>query len=223
VYELAESSAKEVRKVAYDALLEAGDKHADPDLALLPEELDAAQIFSMTESRMRSSRDVGIELIRKHYARIGGAERLAWLMQSADREVRSFAVRLLWEKHRKRTTPPEWRPPGRRAKLEDAGAFTDVEALRALLRRVLLTPPPGRSLEALDRARAKKLPASVVKKNLVEIVRDLAVEDRDFARLVVPVLEEVTGSIAKGEWQACLSALVTLRAAHGKDLSGGAS
>jgi hypothetical protein len=83
VYELAESTAKEVRKVAYDALLEAGERHADPDLALLPEELDAAQIFSMTESRMRSSRDVGIELIRKHYARIGGAERLGWLMQTS--------------------------------------------------------------------------------------------------------------------------------------------
>jgi hypothetical protein len=62
-----------------------------------------------------------------------------------------------------------------------------------------------------------------VKRSLVEIVRDLAVEDRDFARLVVPVLEEVTGSIAKGEWQACLSALVTLRATHGKDLWGSAS
>jgi hypothetical protein len=57
-----------------------------------------------------------------------------------------------------------------------------------------------------------------VKRNLVEIVRDLAVEDRAFARLVVPVLEELTGSIAKGEWQACLSALMTLRSAHGSDL-----
>jgi hypothetical protein len=220
VYELAESSAKEVRKVAYDALSEAGEAHADPDFALLPEELDAAQIFSMTESRMRSSRDVAIELIRKHYARIGGVERLGWLMQSADAEVRSFAVRLLWEKHRPRATPPGWQPP-RGGAIEEAGAFTDAEALRDLLRRLLFTTPPTRSLESLDQARAKKLPASVTKRKLVEIVRDLGVRDVAFARLVLPLLEEFTGSIAKGEWQACLSALMTLRSVHGPAVEGG--
>jgi hypothetical protein len=96
VYELAESSAKEVRNLAYDALFQAGEPDADPELALRVEDLDPAQIFSMTESRRRSTRDAGMDLIRKHYARVGGAERLAWLMQSADREVRLFAVRLLW-------------------------------------------------------------------------------------------------------------------------------
>lgn len=219
VYELAESSAKEVRTIAYDALAQAGARNADPDLALLPEELDAAQIFSMTESRSRSSRDVAIELIRKHYARIGGKERLGWLMQSADREVRFFAVRLLWEKHRPRGVPSEWAPRGlaRETKLrkpEDAGPFDDAEALRDLLRRLLMTIPPGRSMEQLEGARTKKLSASAAKRNLVELVRDLGVADAAFAALVAPVLEEQTGSYAKGEWQACLAALVTLRSTH---------
>lgn len=220
VYELAESSAKEVRKIAYDALSQAGESYADPDFALLPEELDAAQIFSMTESRMRASRDIAIELIRKHYKRIGGAERLGWLMQSADREVRFFAVRLLWEKHRPRGVPAEWKPKPpagstKKARLEDAGPFKDAEALRDLLKRLLFTIPPGRSMEALEGARTKKLPAGVAKRNLVDIVRDLALEDAAFAQIVAPVLADHTGSKAKGEWHACLSALMTLRSRHG--------
>jgi len=215
VYELAEASAKEVRNVAYDALSQAGTRHADPDLALLPSELDAAQIFSMTESRARASRDVAIELIRKHYALIGGATRLGWLMQSADREVRMLAVRLLWEKHRPRAIPAGWKVPGTTKSIEDAGAYADVDALRGLLRRLMFTVPPPRSLEALEQARSKKLPSSVAKRNLIEIVRDFAVEDASFAKLVAPVLGEFTGSVAKGEWQACLSALMTLRRAHG--------
>jgi hypothetical protein len=39
-------------------------------------------------------------------------------------------------------------------------------------------------------------------------------EDESFARVVAPVLGEFTGSLAKGEWQSCLSSLVRLRAAH---------
>ena len=209
VYELAESNAKEVRNLAYDALVSAGDPDADPEFALKLDELDAAQIFSMTESRKRSTRDVAMELIRKHYGRLGGAERLGWLMQSADREVRLFAVRLLWEKHRPKRGPRDTRQP-----------FTDLEALRGLLRRLLFMVPAVRSMEKLDQARAKKLPASIAKRHVIEIVRDLGVADREFAEMVAPVLGEFTGSIAKGEWQACLSALMQLRAAHGIAVEG---
>jgi hypothetical protein len=189
----------------------AGEPSADPDFSLKPEELDAAQIFTMTESRKRSTRDVAMELIRRHYGRIGGAERLTWLMQSADREVRLFAVRLLWEKHRPRALPKDWRPS--RGRIEDAGRFEDVEALRALLRRLLFTVPPGRSMDQGD-ARARRLPASVAKQRVIEIVRDVGTSDAAFAQLALPVLAEFTGSMAKGEWQACVQAIVQLRSAH---------
>jgi hypothetical protein len=209
VYELAESNAKEVRNLAYEALTTAGDEDADPEIALKLDELDAAQIFSMTESRKRSTRDVAMELIRKHYTRLGGAERLGWLMQSADREVRLFAVKLLWEKHRPKRGPKDKSQP-----------FTDADALRGLLRRLLFMVPPVRSMEALDQARAKKLSASVAKRHVIEVVRDLGVADKEFAEIIAPVLGEFTGSIAKGEWQACLSALMQLRAAHGLAVEG---
>ena len=219
VYELAESNAKEVRNVAYDALFQAGEPDADPDLALRLEDLDAAQIFSMTESRRRPTRDAGMDLIRKHYGRIGGAERLGWLMQSADREVRLFAVRLLWERHRPRGIPAQWRLPEGKA-IGSGEAFDDAETLRALLRRLLFMVPPTRSAEALDQARAKKLPASIAKRHVIEVVRDLGVLDAAFAEVVAPVLGEFTGSVAKGEWEACLAALMRLRAVHGLAVEG---
>ena len=219
VYELAESNAKEVRNIAYDALFEAGEPDADPDYALRLEDLDAAQIFSMTESRRRPTRDAGMDLIRKHYNRIGGAERLGWLMQSADREVRLFAVRLLWERHRPRGIPSQWRLPEGKT-LASGGAFDDAETLRALLRRLLFMVPPTRSAEALDQARAKKLSASIAKKHVIEVVRDLGVLDAAFAEVVAPVLGEFTGSVAKGEWQTCLAALMRLRAVHGLAIEG---
>ena len=51
------------------------------------EEIDPAQIFRLTESRIRQSREVAMEMIARHYARLGGPERLAWLMESADRSA----------------------------------------------------------------------------------------------------------------------------------------
>jgi hypothetical protein len=216
IYELAEADAKEVRNVAYDAMLKAGEGTADPLLTLKPEELDAQQVFALSESPKRTTREVAMELIRKHYGRLGGAERLGWLMQSADREVRLFAVRLLWEKHRPRALPPGWSPSKKGAmKIEDAGRFEDVTALRGLLRRMLFGLPPGRSGEPGEESAVKRrLSASVVKRNVIELVRDMGVGDAAFAGLVAPVLEEFTGSLAKGEWQACLSALAHLRSAH---------
>ena len=60
----------------------------------------------------------------------------------------------------------------------------------------------------------RRLSASVAKRRVVELVRDLGLEDESFARVVAPVLGEFTGSVAKGEWQSCLASLVQLRAAH---------
>src|SRR5207253_11396902 len=105
---------------------------ADLSATLRVAELDPGRVFSMTESRHRGTREVGMELIRRHYGRLGGIERLGWLMESPDREVRQCAVRLLWEKHRPLRLPPGWRPRGEDARPadHDAGRFGDVEALR---------------------------------------------------------------------------------------------
>lgn len=103
-----------------------------------------------------------------------------------------------------------------------SGPFRDVEALRDFLRRILYGLPPGRSMEPKDDVNVRRhLPANVAKKNAIEVVRDLAIEDIEFAKLVVPVLSEFTGSIAKGEWQACLTAMVQIANKHpGLDVPG---
>ncbi|MCY0999799.1 hypothetical protein OWM54_21920 [Myxococcus sp. MISCRS1] len=223
VYELADAEAKEIRNLAYDALLRAGEEGADARYVLHPEELDPVKVFSLTESTKRSTREVAVELIRRHYARLGGAERLTWLMQSADREVGLFAVRLLWEKHRPTHLPEGWKPAGaKEAPATGGGApFADVPALREFLRKMLFGLPPGRAKEAREGEVQKRLSASVAKRRVIELVRDLGLEDESFARVIAPVLGEFTGSMAKGEWQSCLASLVQLRTAHPSAQLGG--
>jgi hypothetical protein len=220
--DIADTDAVDVRRLALDAMLKAGDPAADPACTCTLDELRPETIFPLTESRRRAVREAGMELIRRHYSRLGGQERLAWLMTSADREVRLFAVRILWEKHRPRSFPQSWKP--RVSSLDAAvhsgevGAFDDVVALRAFLRRVLFALPPGRSMEAKEGETIRRISSSLAKRRVVEIVRDLAVDDATFANAVRPLLEEMTGSLARGEWQSCLQALCAIDAVHGRPL-----
>lgn len=215
IYELGDSEAKEVRSFAHEALLGAGDATADPACTLKPEELSAAGVLGMAESRQQRTREIAMELFRRHYAQLGGADKLGWLMQSADREVQKFAVRLLWEKHRPRALPAEYVPAKRsNIPFERAGDFTDTDALGTLLRRTLFALPPGRAKEAAEGQGRRRIPQSVVKRNVVEIVRDLALDDASFAATVVPIFMEMVGSTAKGEYQACLAALARIDHAH---------
>ncbi|MBL8923641.1 MAG: hypothetical protein JNJ54_32605 [Myxococcaceae bacterium] len=215
VYELADSEHKEVRNLCLNALENAGAPTADAACTLTVEEIDAAQVFRLTESRIRQSRDVAMELIAKHYQRLGGPERLAWLMESADRGVRTMAVRMLWERHRPASLPDGWKPKGPAKLPESAGRFQNVQVLQDFLRTLLFGLPPGRAAEA----REGELPrrnagAQVAKRRAIEAARALAVEDEGFARAVSPLFLEFSGSIARGEWQSCLAALATVKLAH---------
>ncbi len=224
VYELAESDAKEVRNVAYDALLKAGEPNADAASTLTPDELEPGKVFALTESRKRSTREVGLEVIRRHYARLKAAERLPWLLESGDREVRQAAIRLLWEKHRPVPYPDDWAPRaegragegnGARRGAEGRRRLDDPSMLLGVVRRVLFGLPPGRAAEAPEGGPSRRrVPASVAKRNVIDVVRDYGVENPAFAEAVAPVLGEFTGSLAKGEWQACLAALARWRATH---------
>ncbi|MFO0559870.1 MAG: hypothetical protein U0269_17760 [Polyangiales bacterium] len=215
LFELADHEDSVVRRFAFDALTKAGDPDAPKESTPTVDELDAAKVFALTESRRRATRDIGMALILKHYKKLGGAEKLGRIMESPDRDVRQFAVRLLWERHRPRDLPEGWKPKAKGSPaLEETTRFADVQALRDFLRRLLFGLPPGRAGEALEVAATRHVPASVAKRNVIEVVKDLGIEDEAFAKLIAPVLQEFTGSLAKGEWQACLSALAQLRSAH---------
>jgi len=217
---LADTDHQDVRRLALDALTRAGDPAADPACTCTVDELSADAVFPLTESKRRPVREAGLALIRTHYARLGGEQRLAWLMTSADREVRLFAARLLWDKHRPRSFPQTWKP--KKSGLDPtvldgtAGAPSDASALGAFLRRVLFSLPLGRSMEAKDDdgGAYRRLPTSIAKRRLIEVVRDLALEDAAFADAAVPVLQELSGSLAKGEWQSCVQALCAIDAAR---------
>jgi len=226
VYRLAANDHKEPRKIGSEILLEIGEAHEGRPVAPV-DWLVPARVFALAESAVKSSREVASALIRRHYHRLGGPAKLAWLMESPDREVRLFAVRLLWEQHRPLTIPKDWKPKkgpgiGDRAANGAVGGgdelarFETGEALRQFLRTVMFGLPPGRveRREPIEGLPSRRLPASEGKRRLVEVVRDLAIEDGEFAPVAVSVLDEFMHSHARGEWQGCVAALARIRRAH---------
>jgi hypothetical protein len=212
LYELARSRFREGRALAAEALLHIGEPDADPKAVPPVSWLNAGQVFALAESPVKATREIALTLVRRHYERLGGVERLGWLMESPDREVRLFAVRLLWERHRPLPHAKAAGPTG-----TAHARFSSTEALQQFLRTVLLGLPPGRMerRESADDALPDRpLPASRAKRALIDVVRDMAVEDAGFAAVIVPVLEEMMHSRAKGEWQACVAALARIRRAH---------
>ena len=248
LYTMAASLHREPRAAACELLLGMGgapDQAADPDV--IPASwLDGRRLFALAESPHKATRETALTLIRRTYDRVGGAERLGWLMESSEREVRLFAVRLFWDRHRPRALPEGFVPA------KDTGAnlgcarFADPAALRQFVRDVLFGLPPGRMEKRDDKGGDKgaaksgdqgakggdqgaksgrggrggrglperALPASLAKARLIETLRLLAVEDREFAGAVAPVFGEFVHSQAKGERHAALAALVAVRAAY---------
>ena len=183
-----------------------------------PEWIDGRSLFQLAESHHKASREVALTLIRRLYDRVGGAERLAWLMESPERDVRLFAVRLFWDRHRPKPWPSDHVPRKNVGVAIGTQRFADLPALRQFARVVLFGLPPGR-VGARDVVEGgavpeRALPASVAKRRLIEAMRDIGLEDVEFARAIAPVLGEFTESTAKGEWQASIQALTALRARH---------
>jgi hypothetical protein len=223
VYELAGAPYREPRALGGELLLGVivqGDVRRAPAAWIRGDRL-----FQLAESPHQAAREVALTLIRRLYDRIGGAERLAWLMDSPEREVRLFAVRLFWDRHRPRPQPADFAPrtpvPG--AAPVGRERFADAAALRQFARVALFGLPPGRLgerdpiVEGAPRPE-RALPASVAKRRLIEALRDVALDDAELARAIAPVLGELTASIAKGEWQASVQALTELRARHPEGL-----
>ncbi|MGF1525601.1 MAG: hypothetical protein ACFCBW_02235, partial [Candidatus Competibacterales bacterium] len=202
LYRLANHRAREARQLGCDFLAGLGEAGGLP----LSPWLQGPKVFQLTESPHKNTRDTALNLIRHHFATIGSPKGLAWLMESPEREVGLFAVRLLWDCHR----PP---PPG-----SSAGTTPPLggDDLVAFLAKTLFGLPPGRLPRREERTgvRTRPLAASVAKGRLIEVVKTLALEERDFAAVAMPLLGTFRRSGAKGEWQACVAALAAVRRAH---------
>lgn len=218
VYELAGSPRAEPRALGGELLLGVvveGDARRVPAAWV-----DGRRLFQLAESPHKAAREVALTLIRRLYGQLGGAERLAWLMDSPERDVRLFAVRLFWERHRPKPWPADYAPRKSVHAAIGTERFGDLAALRQFARVVLFGLPPGRIgerdplLEGAPRPE-RPLPASVAKRRLIEAMRDVGLEELELARAMRPVLAEMSESIAKGEWQASVQAITAWRAHHG--------
>nr|MBA2539285.1 hypothetical protein [Deltaproteobacteria bacterium] len=231
VYELAGSARPEPRALGGQLLLGvlaegdlatgvAGDATGVAGAGKVPAAwLDGPRLFRLAESQHKAAREVALTLIRRMYETVGGAERLAWLMDSTERDVRLFAVRLFWDRHRPKPWPAGYQPRKQIGAAIGTERFTDLVTLRQFARVVLFGLPPGRigerdALVAGGPMPERALPASIAKRRLIEAMRDVALEDVELAKAIAPIFSEFSESTAKGEWQASVQALVALRARH---------
>ena len=207
LYSALNSPHKEPRQWAGRLMLRAGEPDKPDRAPAIPMEyLLAEKVIPLTESMHRQVRLLAVSLIRKHYDLLGGAQRLVWLMQSADKSVRFFAVRMFWEKHRPGIHPQS-----------NYRHFDSTESLQEFLRIVLYGVPSGRGehlSSGQEEGYIRRISASVGKKRLIEVIQSLAQEDKSFAETVIPVFQTFLHSKAKGEWQACLSALAHIKSSH---------
>jgi hypothetical protein len=234
---LCELPFADVRRFVSQALL-AEDLPENRRYRINPDTLSARAVYSFCESPDENTRALGVQLIQRS-PRLQVPEELFRLTESPDRKVRSFVIRTLWSLYRDRGITEDWKPSlppqptvgaaaqkkaAELAKVRGTGAPprpeqppAEQKKLEAFLRRILFEIPPGRPAPAKGEeaegitVRLKPLPARKAKLSLVEVMRDLALEDGSFARGLLPLLEEFMHSRGKSEHDACLVAVTRIR------------
>ncbi|MDX9720340.1 MAG: BRCT domain-containing protein [Myxococcota bacterium] len=241
IVSLCELPYPEVRKFVTKALL-ADDTIEHRRYRVEPKNLTADAVYGFCESTDEETRKLGMLLIGRD-PRLAIPEELFRLTESPDRQVRAFVVRTLWGLYRDRGLSPQWAPPAeqeqakrpidKKSKKAKASQPTEVsasamparpeqppagaEAMRDFMRRMLFSIPPAKLPSARGEGKAvrlRPLPARKAKLALVEVFRDLAMEDRDFASTIVPLLREFMASQGMSERDACLVAITRLHHAY---------
>lgn len=237
IVEVCEQPHDEVRTFIAKALT-ADESPQHKRYRIDPKVLTADAVYQFCESLDSSTRDLGMALIARN-PKLAIPEELFRLTESPDRRVRAFVVRQLWHLYRARGVTMHWTPPtppepklkSKKKKIK-GGESTEKESiepggppkrperpparpgdLRDFLRRSLFGLPPGQKL-GKETSRLRPMPASKAKLALIEVVRDLAVEDAEFANHLVPLLKEFLASRGKSEHAACLVAVTQIRRAH---------
>ena len=176
--------------------LTAEDKVEHQRYRLDPEQLTSEGVYRFCDSLDRGTRGLGMKLIALH-RRLAVPEELFRLTESPDRQVRAFVVRQLWSQYRHKAASDTYVAPEREGELPPAPRPEQWPAeegdIRAFLRRTLFGIPPGR-LSKTSSSDLRRLPAREAKLALIEITRDLALEDRTFAERVAPMFTEFLDS-----------------------------
>ena len=232
---LSEQPHTDVRQFVAEALL-ADDSPDKRRFRINPDTLAPEAVYRFCESTEAETRQLGMQIIQRS-PRLQVPEEMFRLTESPDRMVRGFVIRSLWSVYRDRGVTADWKPPVPPAATIGAAAKkaaatpeprgpgvphrpenppSNRQSLSEFLRRVLfeISPgPPGKAPAdaAKPTHRLKPLPARRAKLELVEVIRDLALEDAEFAAGVLPLLDEFMTSRGVSERAACLVAVTRIR------------
>ena len=210
-----QSGYKGIRRFAIEALTE-GDpkKKTKTDFHYMPEELDPQLVFALCENRHNEVRLAGLALIQKHYELLKGDQYILHLAESADRDVRTQAVRFLWMRYRQNTIPDNWQPQKQertpiRPTAQTPEQLTASKLLVNFCKTILFGISPGRLEKQPDNA-PRYIPNSKAKLHLIELIRDLGTKDKAFSEKILPLLDQFVHSCNKSEAMACLVAKTQL-------------
>lgn len=231
---LVECKHADVRSLIHEALLES------PNPSNRYYHLDASRlsldtVFALCESKQDFARQLAIQIMSRH-AVFQQPEVLFQLTQSPDRTVRATALRMLWRLYRHYATTPCWTPyvatlgtlgplkqiqhakrlaeQGTGLPSRPAALPADQAQMQQLLKRWLFELPPsrlGRTDHQEAVARQRPIAASRAKHALIELFRDLALEDANFAKLVLPLFQSFSRSRGQLEQAACLVAVTRIQ------------
>lgn len=226
IVEFCENERADVRTLFSAALL-ADDTPDNARFRIPPEKMDVDGVYQFCESLDRGTRSIGMALIDL-YPQFAVPESLFRLTESPDRRVRGFVIRTMWSLYRRRAITTDWEPreldpkyvdrvEGRWERGTGATEAPDEppatpDALRGFLRRILFGIPPARLPKDVERTdvESRPLPARRGKLYLMEVMRDLALEDSAFAEVTAPLFREFVRTRGKSERGACLVALARL-------------
>jgi hypothetical protein len=236
--EICESPYPEVR----DFVARAMTCDASPDhrrYRVNPDVLTADAVYSFCESPIQETRALGMRLINAH-PRLKVPEELFRLTESPDGQVRAFVIRTFWAQYHERGIRRDWKPKAppeqitKKKKAADKDKVSEVGTgapprpeklpaefplLETLLRRILFEVPPGPPAAKNNSGREESLklrplPARESKLRLIQTLRDLGIEDIEFARAILPLLREFMQSRGKSEQAACLVAVTRIVHKH---------
>jgi len=193
-----------------------------------------SDIYALCESTGEFARNLGMRLIRRNPG-LADPDALFRLTESPDRRLRVFVIHFIWTLYRDRGITRTWiakRPvesdpsPAKKTKSKKSGDDDAVrlssferppglpashEDLNLFLRRILFEIPP--SAPPAKARRIRTLSARKAKLAAIEVFRDIATGEKDFASIVYPLLDEFKLSQGRSEHAACLVALERLNEA----------
>ncbi|MEZ0371670.1 MAG: BRCT domain-containing protein, partial [Candidatus Sericytochromatia bacterium] len=189
-------------------------------LDLHPELADAASLFRLTESADRRMRYFAVEAIWRSFRERGVSH--SWTpprQTSSETPSQTPAAGPAGQKpaqkkakaqaQAKTEVVKETVKEGEKQDPKQASPWlADARSMQLFLRRMLFELPPGRAKE--KRKRVKTLPSAKAKVALVETYRNMALRDKSFAEMAVPVLSEFMASRGLLEERACLVALARI-------------